>query len=77
MALDQALLTLERDTPALVGSETTHIVCRHGCAHEQRIHERHRIVFASVDDARGVGYRPCRVCRPHHSSSPSRWRSES
>lgn len=59
-----ALLTLERDTPALVGSETTHIVCRHGCAHEQRIHERHRIVFASVDDAQSVGYRPCKVCRP-------------
>jgi len=59
-----ALLTLERSTPALVGSETTHIVCRHGCAHEQRIHERHRIVFASVTDARSVGYRPCKVCRP-------------
>lgn len=59
-----ALLTLERETPALVGSATTRIVCRHGCAHEQRIHERHRIVFASVDDARSVGYRPCKVCRP-------------
>ena len=31
-----ALLTLERDTPALVGSETTHIVCRHGCAGPNR-----------------------------------------
>jgi O-6-methylguanine DNA methyltransferase len=59
-----ALLALERRTPTLVGSATTRIVCRHGCAHEQRIQERHRIVFASVVDARGVGYRPCRICRP-------------
>ena len=62
--LKTALLTLERATPALVGSATTRIVCRHGCAHEQRISERHRIVFASVGDARSVGYRPCTVCRP-------------
>ena len=59
-----ALLTLERDTPALVGCATTHIVCRRGCGHEQRIHERNRIVFASVADARSVGYRSCRTCRP-------------
>jgi O-6-methylguanine DNA methyltransferase len=62
--LKTALLTLERETPALVGSATTRIVCRHGCAHEQRIQERHRIVFASTADARSVGYRPCRVCKP-------------
>ena len=59
-----ALLTLERHTPALVGCSTTRIVCRRGCAHEQRIHEPNRIVFASVADARSVGYRPCRTCRP-------------
>ena len=58
-----ALLTLERETPALVGSATTNIVCRKGCAHEQRISEAHRVVFASLDDARSVGYRPCKVCR--------------
>ncbi len=63
-ALKTRLLTLERSIPALVGSETTRIVCRHGCAHEQRIRAEHRIVFASVDDARSVGYRACRVCRP-------------
>jgi methylated-DNA-[protein]-cysteine S-methyltransferase len=57
-----ALLNLERTTPALVGSDTTRIVCRKGCAHEQRIGEAHRVVFASVDDARTVGYRPCKVC---------------
>lgn len=59
-----ALLTLERHTPALVGCASTRIVCRRGCAHEQRIHEPNRIVFASVADAASVGYRPCRACRP-------------
>jgi O-6-methylguanine DNA methyltransferase len=59
-----ALLALERGTPALVGCATTRIVCRRGCAHEQRISERHRIVFASVVDAGTVGYRPCHHCRP-------------
>jgi methylated-DNA-[protein]-cysteine S-methyltransferase len=61
-AMKTALLTLERTTPALVGSDTTRIVCRKGCAHEQRIGEAHRVVFASIDDARTVGYRPCKVC---------------
>jgi methylated-DNA-[protein]-cysteine S-methyltransferase len=61
-AMKTALLTLERTTPTLVGSDTTHIVCRKGCMHEQRIGEAHRVVFASVDDARSVGYRPCKVC---------------
>ena len=62
-AMKTALLSLERATPALVGSDTTKIVCRRGCAHEQRIGEAHRVVFASVDDARTVGYRPCKVCQ--------------
>jgi O-6-methylguanine DNA methyltransferase len=56
------LLALERETPALVGCTSTRIVCRHGCAHEQRVAEANRVVFASVADARSVGYRPCRVC---------------
>ena len=63
-SMKTALLTLERETPALVGCATTHIVCRRGCGHEQRIQEGNRIVFASVADAGSVGYRPCRVCRP-------------
>lgn len=58
------LLALERATPALVGCTSTRIVCRRGCAHEQRVAEPNRVVFASVPDARSVGYRPCRVCRP-------------
>jgi O-6-methylguanine DNA methyltransferase len=58
------LLALERATPALVGCASTRIVCRRGCPHEQRVGEANRIVFASVPDARSVGYRPCRACRP-------------
>jgi methylated-DNA-[protein]-cysteine S-methyltransferase len=63
-AMKTQLLTLERTIPALVGSASTRIVCRHGCPSEQRVAEAQRIVFASVDDARSVGYRACRVCRP-------------
>jgi O-6-methylguanine DNA methyltransferase len=66
-----ALLNLERETPALVGCATTHIICRRGCAHEQRIHDQNRIVFASVADAKSVGYRPCRTCRPVGGSTES------
>src|SRR5216683_2939152 len=58
------LLRLERSTPALIGCTSTRIVCRRGCAHEQRVTEANRVVFASVADAASVGYRPCRVCRP-------------
>lgn len=63
-AMKTQLLRLERTTPALIGCTSTRIICRRGCAHEQRIGEAHRIVFASVADAASVGYRPCRVCRP-------------
>src|SRR5207244_8699929 len=62
--LKTRLLTLERSTPALVGCATTRVVCRHGCAHEQRVREDRRIVFASIGDAESVGYRACRACRP-------------
>jgi len=58
------LLRLERSTPAIIGCTSTRIVCRRGCAHEQRVREANRVVFASVEDAASVGYRPCRVCRP-------------
>ena len=67
-ALKTRLLALERRTPALVGCATTRILCRHGCAHEQRIAEPNRIVFAAVDDAVGIGYRPCRACRPDQAA---------
>ena len=58
------LLGLERSTPVLEGCATTGIVCRVGCPDAMRMREDSRVVFASVDDARSVGYRPCKVCRP-------------
>jgi O-6-methylguanine DNA methyltransferase len=67
--LKTRLLALERATPALVGCTSTRIVCRHGCRHEQRVAEANRVVFAAVEDARSVGYRPCRVCRPDASAA--------
>lgn len=63
-ALKTRLLALERATPALIGSATTRIVCRRGCAHAARITPAREVVFASLDDARSVGYRACKVCRP-------------
>lgn len=62
--LKTRLLALERATPLLVGCTSTRVVCRRGCPREQRIAEEGRVVFASVADAAGVGYRPCTVCRP-------------
>ena len=68
-ALKTRLLALERATPLLIGCASTRIVCRRGCAHEQRIGENGRVVFASVSDAGGVGYRPCKVCKPRDAAA--------
>ncbi len=58
------LLQLERTTPVLEGCTTTRIVCRVGCVHGRHMRSENRVVFASVEDARTVGYRPCKVCKP-------------
>jgi O-6-methylguanine DNA methyltransferase len=58
------LIDLERRTPVLEGCTTTRIVCRVGCVHGRHMRGENRVVFASLDDARSVGYRPCRVCKP-------------
>jgi O-6-methylguanine DNA methyltransferase len=58
------LLDLERSTPVLEGCTSTRIVCRVGCIHGRHMRPDNRVVFASVDDARSVGYRPCKVCKP-------------
>jgi len=58
------LLGLERSTPVLEGCSTTGVVCRVGCPAAQRMRDDSRVVFASVDDACSVGYRPCTICRP-------------
>ncbi len=58
------LLSLERTTPVYEGCTSTHIVCRVGCVHGRHMRPDNRVVFASVDDARSIGYRPCKVCKP-------------
>lgn len=58
------LLELERTTPVLEGCASTRILCRVGCVALARARADRRVVFASVADARSVGYRPCRLCRP-------------
>ena len=63
-ALKRRLLDLERSTPVLEGSTSTRVVCRVGCVEGRHTRPEDRIVFASVEDARSVGYRPCKVCRP-------------
>jgi O-6-methylguanine DNA methyltransferase len=64
LGMKERLLALERVTPLLEGCASTRIVCRVGCIHGRHMRPDHRVVFASVGDARSVGYRPCRVCRP-------------
>ncbi|HZN02648.1 MAG TPA: methylated-DNA--[protein]-cysteine S-methyltransferase [Candidatus Polarisedimenticolia bacterium] len=58
------LLALERSTPILEGCTSTRILCRVGCGALARSRPDRRVAFASIEDARSVGYRPCRVCRP-------------
>ena len=60
--LKERLLALEHDVPLFVGCSSTRIVCVHGCTHERRMRPDRRVVFASVADARSVGYRPCKAC---------------
>src|SRR3990167_2747472 len=55
------LLQIERTTPVFECCTSTHIVCRVGCIHGRHMRPDNRVVFASVEDARSVGYRPCRV----------------
>lgn len=63
-AVKDRLAALERTTPVLEGCTSTRIVCRVGCVHGRHMRPDNRVVFASVADARSVGYRPCKRCRP-------------
>jgi len=63
-AVKNRLAALERTTPVLEGCTTTRIVCRVGCMYSRRMRPENRVVFASVEDARSVGYRPCTLCHP-------------
>jgi O-6-methylguanine DNA methyltransferase len=64
VGLKRLLLHLERSTPVLEGNSRTGVVCRVGCSGTRRTPTDRRIVFAAVQDARSVGYRPCRDCLP-------------
>jgi len=46
------------------GSDTTGIFCHPTCRHARRTGTTHRVEFASEQEARSAGYRPCKVCRP-------------
>ena len=62
--LKRRLAELERFTPILAGSTATRIVCRVGCHQAASMRHDQRVVFGSVEDARSVGYRPCKICKP-------------
>lgn len=64
LPLKRRLLEFERGTPVLEGCATTGIVCRVGCRALGRARPDTRVVFATLADARSVGYRPCALCRP-------------
>jgi O-6-methylguanine DNA methyltransferase len=48
----------------LLGSDTTRVYCYPTCRNARRITAAHRVPFASLREAAGAGYRPCKVCRP-------------
>src|SRR5258708_5099169 len=68
------LAALERTTPVLEGCTSTRIVCRVGGIHGRNMRPDNRGVFASVEDARSVGYPPCKGCRPAARPAPRRAR---
>lgn len=47
-----------------LGSDTTHVFCTPSCAAALRITPSHEVRFRSEREARGLGYRPCSLCRP-------------
>src|SRR5262249_57500637 len=52
------LLRLERSIPAIIGCTSTRIVCRRGCAHEQRVPGADPVGFASLADPAEPGPPP-------------------
>jgi len=47
-----------------IGSRTTGVVCHPSCHQAQRITDRHRVSFRSLEQAHDAGFRPCLKCRP-------------
>jgi methylphosphotriester-DNA--protein-cysteine methyltransferase len=46
------------------GCRTTKIYCHPGCPAGRRMLPKNRVTFASREEARIKGYRPCKRCRP-------------
>src|SRR5919109_1138205 len=46
------------------GSRNTHIFCLPTCYSRKWAKARHTVYFESAAEARQVGYRPCKLCRP-------------
>jgi AraC family transcriptional regulator of adaptative response/methylated-DNA-[protein]-cysteine methyltransferase len=46
------------------GCRSTHIFCLPTCRYDARVLPRNQMRFATADEARAAGYRPCKVCKP-------------
>ncbi|MBW2285109.1 MAG: hypothetical protein JRF65_10970, partial [Deltaproteobacteria bacterium] len=46
------------------GCRTTKIYCRPGCPPGRRTKPENRVYFSSEAEAKAMGYRACKVCRP-------------
>ena len=51
-------------SPTITGCRTTRIYCRPDCVPGRRTRPENQVSFASRDEARTSGYRPCKVCKP-------------
>lgn len=60
----EPLVQLAKSGVRYFGSDTTRIFCFPTCRYGKRMMPQHRVLFASETQARGAGYRPCKVCRP-------------
>ncbi|HMK64165.1 MAG TPA: Ada metal-binding domain-containing protein [Thermodesulfobacteriota bacterium] len=46
------------------GCRTTKIYCRTGCPAGKRMKPENKVEFGSREEARKMGYRPCKRCKP-------------
>ena len=60
---DWATLLARGQSNAFYGVITTGIVCRHGCPARTPLRKNIR-VFANLEAAIHVGFRPCKRCKP-------------
>jgi O-6-methylguanine DNA methyltransferase len=51
-------------SPTIAGCRSTRIYCRPDCVPGRRTRPENRVPFASREEARTSGYRPCKVCKP-------------